>query len=290
LAQRQGREDPFYARAEDVRTIRPVSPRASSASAPAFALALLVVAAPGDGWAEDEGEISTDRPDFVESSEVVPHVQVETGFNSSLDKHGSVQTRTLTTPTLVRAALSRTFELRLETDGFTDAKTTDGASASAQGMADTSIGIKWHFQDGEEGGPPSAAWLADIEAPSGSAAFRGVGWRPSVRLVVEWTLPEEFSIGLMPGLKLDRTDDGHEFANGLLAVVVGNGFAPHWDAFVELAAQQIVARRYGGNIVTFDAGIAHRLTPDFQIDASLFIGLTDAAPAVQWGLGASFRF
>jgi hypothetical protein len=271
----------------------PVSPRAPSALVAALALAALAISAPRDVRADDEGEISTDRPDFVESSEVVPSLQVETGFESALDKRAGVQVRTVTTPTLVRAPLSRAFELRLETDGFTDATTTDdtdGSRMRVQGLSDVALGIKWHFQEGEEGGPPSVAWLADIEMPSGSAAFRGVGWRPSLRLVAEWALPGAFEIGVMPGLLLDRTEDGHAFANGRFAVVVDNGFAPHWDAFVELAAQQIVARRYGGNIVTFDTGIAHRLTPDFQLDASLFLGLTDAAPAVQWGLGASYRF
>jgi hypothetical protein len=267
-----------------------LSPRHRFVAAPALVLVALAIAAPSCARAADEGEITTDRPDFVESSEVVDHVQVETGLESALDRHEGLQSRTLTTPTLVRVGLSRAFEFRLETDGFTDATTSDGTRTQAQGMSDVSLGLKWRVQDGEEGGQASVAWLGDVEAPSGSAAFRGAGWRPSVRLVAEWALRDEWSIGFMPGLKLDRTADGHEFANGLAAVVVGNGFAPHWDAFVELAAQQIVARRYGGNILTFDTGIAHRLTPDFQLDASLFIGLTDAAPAVQWGLGASFRF
>jgi hypothetical protein len=265
-------------------------PHRPVAAAPAFALVAFALAAPGLARADDEGDMTTDRPDFVESSDVVAHVQVETGFESALDKHEGRQTRTLTTPTLVRIGLSRAFELRLETDGFTDATTTDGARMQAQGMSDISLGLKWRVQDGEEDGPASVAWLGDVEMPSGSPAFRGDGWRPSVRMVAEWTFRDEWSVGFMPGLKLDRTADGHAFANGLAAVVVGNGFAPHWDAFVELAAQQIAAQRYGGNIVTFDTGIAHRLTPDFQLDASLFLGLTHAAPAVQWGVGASFRF
>jgi hypothetical protein len=219
-------------------------------------------------------------------------VQIETGFADARDRHEGTQARTLTTPTLLRIPLSRSFELRLETDGYTAASGTDAAGDPVrdQGMADTALELKWHVLEGDEPGAASVAWLAGVEMPTGAAAFRGRGWRPSLRLVSEWELPRGFSLGMMPGITLDRTAAGQEFANGLFAVVLDNGFAPHWDAFVELAAQQIAARRYGGNLVTFDTGIAHRLTPDFQLDAALYVGLTDAAPAFQWGLGASYRF
>jgi hypothetical protein len=73
-------------------------------------------------------------------------------------------------------------------------------------------------------------------------------------------------------------------------VTLGNGFAPHWDAFVEIAAQQLAAVRFGGSLVTFDTGIARRLTPDLQLDAALYVGLTQETPALSWGLGASYRF
>jgi hypothetical protein len=220
-------------------------------------------------------------------------VQIETGFNDARAARDGTQARTLTTPTLLRIALSRALELRLETDGATSVSATDAAGDHLhdQGLSDTALELKWHFQEGEEeAGRPSVAWLAGVGMPTGTDAFRGSGWRPSLRLVAEWELPLGFSLGMMPGITLDRTAAGQEFANGLFAVVLDNGFAPHWDGFVELAAQQIAAQRFGGNVVTFDAGIAHRLTPDFQLDAAIYVGLTDAAPAFQWGLGASYRF
>jgi len=258
-----------------------------------FPLLVLTILAFGHAGVHAAEEITTDRPDFVESADVVPHVQIEAGFDNTLDKRDGAQTRTLTTPTLLRIALAHDFEFRLETDGYTDATTTvagEDARVRDQGMSDTSIGLKWRMQEGDESGLPSLAWLADVEMPSGAAAFRGRGWRPTVRLVSEWDLPHEFTLGVMPGITLDRTSEGQQFANGLFAVTLGNGFAPHWDAFVELAGQQFAAKRYGGDIVTFDTGIARRVTEDFQLDAALFVGLTHEAPALSWGLGASYRF
>jgi hypothetical protein len=253
----------------------------------AFALAAL-----GHARAHAEEEMSTDRPDVVESTDIVPRAQVETGFENALDKHDGLQTRTLTTPTLLRFGLSESLELRVESDFLTSATTTgaDGSRVRAQGVSDAALGIKWRAQDGNDDGRPAVAWLFDVEMPSGSSDFRGQGWRPTLRLVSEWELPHGFSIGVMPGITLDRTDAGQEFANGQFSVSLDNGFAPHWDGFVEVAAQQIAPRRDGGSVVTFDTGIAHRLTADFQLDASVFFGLTHEAPAVSWGIGASYRF
>ena len=238
-------------------------------------------------------EITTDRPDVVESADIVPNVQIEAGLQQSLDKRDGLQARALTTPTLLRIGVSRSLELRLESDGYINATVTgaaDGSRVHDQGLSDAALGVKWRTQGGDEAGRPSVAWLADVEMPSGSAAFRGSGWRPSLRLVSEWELPNEFSLGIMPGIALDRTADGHEFATGLFAATLGNGFAPGWDAFVEIAAQQIAAKRYGGDIVTFDTGVSRRLTADLEFDAALFVGLTHETPALSWGVGGAYRF
>jgi hypothetical protein len=266
-----------------------MSPR-SPYTLPLLALAL---AALGHARVHAEEEITTDRPDVVESTDVVSHVQIETGLQDTRAKADGVQARTFTTPVLLRFGLSHALELRVETDGYTDATTTGpgaGDRVHDQGMSDTSLGLKWRAQESDESGRPAIAWLVDVAAPTGSVDFRGQGWRPSLRLVSEWDLPHDFSLGVMPGITLDRADDGHVFANGQFSVSLDNAIAPHWDAFVELAAQQITARRYGGDVVTFDTGVAHRLSADFQLDAAVFLGLTHEAPALSWTVGASYRF
>src|SRR6476620_5207899 len=84
-------------------------------------LLALALAALGHARAHAAEEITTDRPDVVESADIVPHVQVETGLQQTLDKRDGLQARTLTTPTLLRVGVSRTLELRLESDGYTRA-------------------------------------------------------------------------------------------------------------------------------------------------------------------------
>jgi len=153
----------------------------------------------------DEG-IVTDRPDFVESSDVVGtgRFQLEAGLDSARTSRSGTTTRTVTTPTLFRYGIGDTTELRLETDGYTHER---AGGSGESGFADLSFGLKWHVQDGE-GRRPGVAWLLHVDTATGSRAFRGAGLRPSLRAAVEWDLPEDFSLGVMPGVYVDRNDDG----------------------------------------------------------------------------------
>ncbi len=238
-----------------------------------------------------DAALSTDRPDFVESSDVVGpgHVQLETGATWTRDAHPGVpRTIELGTPTLLRWGLSPSLELRAETDGL--ARTRIAGQATTRGMSDLSLGFKWHQQDGNEDGRPGVAWLVDAALPSGSAEYRGQGVRPAVRAVAEWDLPHDFSIGVMPGIALDTRADGHRFASGILAVTLGRDLAPHWHGFLELAGQQLAAASDGGSVVTLDAGLAWAPRTDLQFDAAVFRGLTATSPTLQAGAGLSWRY
>ena len=244
-------------------------------------------------WAD---AMVTDRPDFAESSEVVGarRVQVETSVEFERDDSAGVRLRGRSTPTLLRIGLDEQFELRVETDGALREDRRDQATGQRSrhsGTADTSLGMKWHTQDSdEEAGLPSTAWLFHVDLPTGGDAFRGQGWRPSLRYVAEWELPHDFSLGMMPGVVWDKNEAGDRFAYGLFALALGKDLAPRVSAIFELAAQQVASRRNGGNVYAFDAGVAWGLTDDLQLDASFTRGLNRNAPDLQWALGLSARF
>lgn len=261
----------------------------------ALAAALLLCGAALPSARADDA-IVPDRPDFVESSDVVGRgrVQIETGFSSERNEADGLKTRTRSTPTLLRLGFNDTMEFRVETDGLMHSRVQDlssGATQTERGVADTSIGIKWHVQEGDATrGTPGMAWLAHLDLDTGSPAFRGQGVRPSLRFVAEWDLPHQFSIGVMPGIVADKADDGTRFASGLFAVSVGKEWAPAWHSFVEIAAQQIASRAHGGNVVTLDVGGSYLVNDSLQLDLSASRGLTRDTPDFQWGFGASFRF
>ena len=247
-------------------------------------------------FAWSNNSIATDRPDFVESSDVVGQgrVQIETGFSEERDRSGGVKTKIRTTPTLIRIGVSDTLELRVETDGYVRSiaePSRGGPILRERGFSDVSVGVKWHLQDGDASrGTPGTALLAHLDLDSGSAPFRGPGVRPSLRWVAEWELPQGFSVGLMPGMLIDRNEDGKRFAAGILAATVAKTWSPKWRTFVEIAGQRIASNRNGGNVVTFNAGIVHLFTDTLHIDFTASRGLTDAAPRLQLGAGISTRF
>jgi hypothetical protein len=251
-----------------------------------------------NAWAEDkesDSKIVTDRPDFVESSDVVGkgRVQMETSFAIERNHANGSKDRTYSTPTLFRFGIAEEFELRLETDGYIRARSEDtatGISQTQKGYADFSIGVKWHAMDGKDGSP-SIGYLAHLDIDSGSSQFKGSGMRPSLRMVAEWELPNEMSLGVMPGLIWDKNGDTNKrFVAGLLGVVLGKSWNSHFRSFVEVAVQQLAHSEDGGKIATLNLGCAYLLSKDLQIDTAISKKLTNRTPDFSWTVGLSRRF
>ena len=250
------------------------------------ALLMLAFAAPGHAAADEP--IATDRPDFVESSAVVGkgRFQLETSVAGERDRDGQAVLRSTSMPTLLRFGVSDSVELRVESDGRLHA--WSDAAGSARGYADTSLGVKWHAADAQ-GNAPSVGILVHADLPTGSAQFRGEGVRPSLRLVGEWELPGEMSMGVMPGISSETTADGRRYSNGIFGLVIGKAWNPRFRSFVEVSAPQIARSRDGGSMVSFDAGIAYLLTDSCQVDTAVSHGLNRRTPDLSWTVGLSFK-
>lgn len=254
---------------------------------PAIVAALLVCAISG---ARAQDQIATDRPDFVESSNVVGHgrLQVETSVLVERDRQGGARAHTVSTPTLLRQGIGERIELRLETDARIDQRVTlDGQRDSVRGYADTSLGVKWHALDAA-GSLPSVGALLHLDLDSGSRAFRGAGVRPSLRVVGEWELPNGFSLGVMPGVGIGRVEAGR-YGYGILGVVAGKAVNERLRAFVEVALPQMASRRHGGTRASLDIGAACLLADTVQLDAMLAHGLNRRTPDLSFTVGLSFK-
>ena len=247
---------------------------------------LAALAAPDDA-------IATDRPDFVESSNVVGRArfQIETSVLAERGNSDALHARTFSTPTLLRYGIGETLELRLETDGRlheeVDLPGTNGRRAS-NGYADTSLGLKWHLLD-DAPGLPSVGLLLHADLASGSSSFRGQGVRPSLRLVGEWELPGGLNLGVMPGLGVDRNDAGAHTGYGIFGIVLGKELTPVLRGFVEVAAPRIARLANGGTVATFDTGAAWLLSERCQLDAMVSFGLNRRSPSRALTVGFSFK-
>lgn len=238
-------------------------------------------------------EIVTDRPDVSESSEVVDkgRFQLETSVVAMRDDAAGTRARLVNTPTLLRIGIAEAFELRVETDGYTRLRADGAAPVRASGMADTALGLKWHMQDGDDDDfVPSVAWLLHTDFATGAKAFRGQSARPSLRMVAEWELPHGWSVGAMPGVFNEKSESGGRYSAGLLALVLGKEFNPQWRGFVEFSADQLASARFGGNVTSWDAGVAYMVSNDVQLDFSISRGISQSAVDAGWGVGLSVRY
>ena len=257
-------------------------------------IGVALIAASLQARAADDDQIVPDRPDFVESSIAVGkgRFQLETSLAAERDRSAGVRERGVFTPTLLRYGLSDNVELRLETDGWTRQHTSidnPPASLRTSGMADSSLGVKWHVQDAA-GGLPSVAVLVHADLPSGAAELRGHGVRPSLRLSAEWDLPDDFSIGVMPGVASQTSDDGRRFTGAMLGVSLGKDWNARWHSFVEVAAPQIARTRDGGTQAILDIGAAYLVNNQCQIDTALTRGLNRRTADLGFTVGLSVRY
>ncbi|WP_020654912.1 transporter [Massilia niastensis] len=236
--------------------------------------------------------IATDRPDFVESSEVVGkgRWQLETSLAYERDRNPDGRERTVATPSLLRLGIGDTVELRIQTDGRTVMHATPpgGPRSTTTGYADTALGLKWHALD-PAGGRPSLGLLLHADLDSGSRGLRGQGVRPSLRVAAEWELAAGMSLGVMPGVGVERDDAGRRYRFGILGVVVGKQFGERLRGFAELALPQLARGRHGGTRASVDVGAAWLLSDDCQLDAMLSRGLNRRTPDLAFTVGLSFR-
>jgi hypothetical protein len=267
---------------------RPViHPLASPATA---CLLLCGTLAPLPALAWQEEPINSDRPDFVDSSDVVGKgvVQVEAGFALERNRDAGSKERTTSTPAMLRIGVSDSLELRIETDGRMRYRADGASSARERGWADDKLGIKWHARDAE-GNAPSLGFVFETEFDSGSRAFRGNGVQPSLSVAAEWELPGEMSLGVMPGVTRARNDDGSHAVNGYVGVVLDRAWNDRFTTFVELAAPRIARAGNGGTQAQFDVGASWLLTRDCQLDAMYSRGLNGRTPDNAFTIGVSFR-
>lgn len=217
--------------------------------------------------------IDTDGPDFVESSEVVGKGRAQ--FEADLLRSGA----TTSTPTLLRYGVADTLELRLETESL------------APERGDLALGVKWHSQDRDPAaGIPAVSWLLHFETPTGEDGSRGHGIRPSLRSVLTWDLAYDLGLGVMPGIKLDATPEGHHFASGIFGATLSKRWTARFRTFVEAAAPQIASGRDGGTVASWDIGAAYLLTNDWQLGVRAATAATHAAPSSQLLFEIAGRF
>lgn len=249
------------------------------------------LAAAPSAWAEEP--ISTDRPDFVESSLVVGpgRMQIETSVAYQRDTQGGEVARVLAVPTLLRIGLGESWEARAETDGWLSQRVEDGSGQQTDttGFSDVALGVKYHLP-GTGPFDASSALLLHVDLATGAKPFRGDGARPSLRYVAEWEIADQCSLGVMPGLAYQTDGAGQRYLSGIAGITVAYAWTERFRSFVELAAEEWAAGDHADTQLSLDTGVAYLVSNDLQLDAALYSGLNRHTPDTTGTLGVSFRW
>ena len=135
----------------------------------------------------------------------------------------------------------------------------------------------------------AVALLPFISVPTSTNGVGDESIGAGIALPVGVDLGTGWSLGLMG--QLDQLEDGDEDGRHFECTgtaTVGRALFGPLGGFVEFAATLRPARE-GAWIGTADAGITYSLSPNAQLDAGTYIGVSDAADDMTFFLGLTAR-
>jgi hypothetical protein len=237
--------------------------------------------------------ITTDRPDFTESSSVVGGGvwQLEQGYTYTYDRDGAASHRDQAFPqALLRVgALAEWCELRLEWSWAEERTRGAGGADTASGAEDLGLGIKIALTPQEEMLPETAIIL-EMSVPSGSSDLTAGEVLPGINYAYGWELSDTWETGassLFTRAVDDETNNSYtEFAQSWTlsrkwTEQISN--YTEWFMFAPIGADTNHTQHY------FDGGIAVLLTDNVQWDVEAGVGLNSAADDYFVSMGLSMR-
>jgi hypothetical protein len=227
-----------------------------------------------------EPELLTDRPDFTESSVVVPRgrLQLESGFTW---EDGSAGDTAFDLPELLmRWGIARRTEVRL---GLPNYFRTRGGSQRTDGFGDTYAGFK--YQLGPTRGGLDLAIIPAVSVPTGASGLTSDAVDPEVKLTWARELAKPWSISGMFAFFWPTEEDRRNFT-WMPTVSLARSLGGPWGTFLEYAGE-FPSR--GGKRHILHHGYTYTVTSVSQADLHLGFGLSRAAPDFFIGGGYAVR-
>lgn len=235
----------------------------------------------------DADPISADRPDLTDSTDVVGagRWQIESGLSFDADRDGGISQRAIAAPlAMLRLGIGSQFEARLSADGLvSDSVSVSGRRTRTTGRSDVQLGAKWRVFD-RPWRCLAVALEPVVSLPAGSAAFTSAGYDPTVKVIVDASLPRGLSLSANFVVSAP-TEDHHRFAERDVSGSLGYPIGSRWSGFAELFRASSLARG-GPSAWILDAGAARPIGTRAQLDVIGGVGLSAAAP--DWFIGAGF--
>jgi Putative MetA-pathway of phenol degradation len=241
------------------------------------------------GEIRDGDTISTDRPDYTESTDVVPlgNLQLEGGTVWGVHQLAAGPLTSLASPSpLIRFGLSKRVELRWGSDGFvSESQLTTANPDRHTGTSDMNAGLKIRLWQ-ECRSIPSVAIIGAMSFPVGGQFFSSTGRDPLVKICWSKTLPRGFDIG---GNFNSRWIGSEAVTERAVSLTAGRKVA--WG--IRIYGEYYRISPIDGDEVahaTGNAGITKLLGRQAQVDIEVGHTLNARTPCWFVGLGFAFRF
>jgi hypothetical protein len=248
-----------------------------------FGLAALALNAHAPTQAQAR-ELQTDRPTRTESPWTVEpgRVQLETGvFQLSRDE--SRNTYGLATNTLVKAGVLRQADLEVFFDGYNIEQN------GARGTGNLGLRLKINLYGNDSPSPDTAlALLGTTGYATGKREFRDRNIGHGGYVLFQTKLPLDHELAITTGYVSRHPVDTDRTSEHVGIVSLARSIVGEVKGFVELASQKDL-NPGGAWEAAFDTGLYQKLGENVQLDAGVYIGLTDAAEDLTPFAGLSFR-
>lgn len=252
-------------------------------------------------WRETPDEpISTDRPDFTESTDVVPRgwFQLEGGYTYTWNRSPDARSLDHTFPEfLLRVGLLQHTELRIGWEGLSlTEETFHGVTPVGRprtfhnhddGATDLSFGIKQHLLE-RDGLVPDFSVIAALSMPTGGPTKSSGDVDPEIKLLWGYPLTEKLTLSGNANVAMPSDGDGR-FLQPAASVSLAYSIAEWMGAYVEYFGFYPNERdedcaHYANGGFTFP--IAQHLQFDVRVGA----GLNEEADDLFTGFGFAIRF
>jgi hypothetical protein len=240
-------------------------------------------------FAQELGELSTDRPGFTSPSGVVGLgvLQLEQGYTFESAREDGTKLTTFSGPqALVRFGLADAVELRFSTNGYGWQTQQLGAERNGvSGPNDYAVGAK--FRVLRQGATrPEVSVIGGLSLPARGSAFTSSGHDPSFTLAASKDLPNKFSLAANANMASITDSRGRIFGSGeslWASRSVGSGVSVFAEAF-----HTTIGRLEGSEVAT-DLGMFRGIGRHVQMDVEAGHTISGARPSWFASVGCVLR-
>lgn len=247
-------------------------------------------------------EMSTDRPDKTECPFTVDagHIQIELDwvvYGRDHDTANGADTRSTSwafVPVNVKFGLTNDSDIQFVIEPVNRERTEDrtvnpAAVDRVSGFGDITVRYKRNFW-GNDGGESAFGIMPFIKFPTNQHGLGNNAVEGGVILPYNRGLANGWEMGLQTEGDFVKNDDRSGYhAEWVNSITFGHELGGKFGGYAEIFSQHSFesGARWVG---TLDFGVTYGATEDIQLDAGVNIGISPAAPDVEFFTGISFRF